>query len=113
MPSTLKSIVIGPIQLSFYWTYNFLSSSSYQRRLDFVITDSHVGSCHGGNEAVLVNRDGDDVDYDVDVDGGDVDDHDDDDDDRYQMVQQGMMIGWVALHESTLIATCHISPLLL
>ena len=29
------------------------------------------------------------------------------------MVQQGMMIGWVALHESTLIATCHISPLLL
>ena len=64
-----------------------------------------MGSCHGGNEAVLVNRDGDD---DVDVDRSDVDD-----DDRYQMVQQGMMIGWVALHESTLIATCHISPLLL
>ena len=69
-----------------------------------------MGSCHGGNEAVLVNRDGDDVDYDVDVDGGDVDG---DDDGWYQMVQQGMMIGWVALHESTLIATCHISPLLL
>ena len=62
-------------------------------------------SCHSGNEAVLVNRNGDD---DVDVDRSDVDD-----DDRYQMVQQGMMIGWVALHESTLIATCHISPLLL
>ena len=69
-----------------------------------------MGSYHGGNEAVLVNRDGDDGDDDgVD----DIENDDDHDDDRYQMVQQGMMIGWVALHESTLIATCHISPLLL
>ena len=60
---------------------------------------------------MLVNRDGDDGDDDGVDDNGD--DQDDDDDDRYQMVQQGMMIGWVALHESTLIATCHISPLLL
>ena len=74
-----------------------------------------MGSYHSGNEAVLVNRNGDDGDDESVIDDIDDDDDQDDDhdDDRYQMVQQGMMIGWVALHESTLIATCHISPLLL